>query len=232
MGRGRYCTGTVARWGAYTSSSETMLKGRSPRHSTGRGAGTVLILVGEAGTGKTTLIDEARSLAGVRGVAVLHARCSEVETSIPFGMIDRVFEGATLEVVVVRRCLFCGPYYWMRMPEMARDDEPLDFAGALDDGVDHWRIVSFYWSGVLFSKESPHEIRGRTNKRPPGCHHGPLSWCRECPTAELWHDSGTPTPTPEFATDRHRLIAGLRTVGITSDGQNPRSRIEICHLIL
>ena len=88
MGRGRYCTGMVARWGAYTSSSETRLKWRSPRHSTGRGAGTVLILVGEAGTGKTTLIDEARSLAGVRGVAVLHARCSEVETSIPFDVID------------------------------------------------------------------------------------------------------------------------------------------------
>ena len=81
---------------------------------------------------------------------------------------------ATLEVVVVRRSLFCGSYYWMWMPEMARDDEPLDSRAVLDDGVDHWRIVSFYWSGVLFSKESPHEIRGRTDKRLPGCHHAHL----------------------------------------------------------
>lgn len=55
------------------------------------GESATLFLVGDAGIGKTTLVDEACSLAGGRGFALGHARCSEVEASIPFGLIDRVF---------------------------------------------------------------------------------------------------------------------------------------------
>ena len=53
--------------------------------------GTTLFLVGEAGIGKTTLLGEACALSRDMGFSVVHARCSEVEASIPFGMIDRLF---------------------------------------------------------------------------------------------------------------------------------------------
>ncbi len=55
------------------------------------GGSRTLFLVGDAGLGKTTLLDQACSMARACGFAVGHARCSEVEASIPFGMIDRVF---------------------------------------------------------------------------------------------------------------------------------------------
>lgn len=57
-----------------------------------RGQSTTLILVGDAGMGKTTLVHEACSMARTRGVTLTRARCSDVEASIPFGMIDRVFD--------------------------------------------------------------------------------------------------------------------------------------------
>ncbi len=53
--------------------------------------GATLFLVGEAGIGKTTLLDEACELSRDLGFAVARVRCSEVEASIPFGMIDRLF---------------------------------------------------------------------------------------------------------------------------------------------
>lgn len=92
-----------------------------------RGEGTVLVLVGEAGTGKTTLIDVVQSLALAQDVALLRARCSEVETSIPFGMIDRVFQNADLEVPTTRvdspTDVFVARYTtlmnWLRLREPA-----------------------------------------------------------------------------------------------------------------
>ncbi len=67
---------------------ETVLDGA------GVASGTALFIVAGAGIGKTTMIDEACSRARSRGFSLRYARCSEVEESIPFSLIDRMFENA------------------------------------------------------------------------------------------------------------------------------------------
>lgn len=66
-------------------------------------SGAAIFVVAEAGIGKTTVIDEAQSRARARGLSVRFARCAEVETSIPFALIDRLFEGTGASVQELTR---------------------------------------------------------------------------------------------------------------------------------
>ncbi len=59
------------------------------------GASATLFLVGEAGIGKSTLVEEACTRARSRGFALHYARCADVEASIPFSLIERIFDGAS-----------------------------------------------------------------------------------------------------------------------------------------
>ena len=51
------------------------------------GAGGLIVIDGAAGIGKTTLMDEAASLAEARGMVVLRARGSIMETEFAFGVV-------------------------------------------------------------------------------------------------------------------------------------------------
>lgn len=53
--------------------------------------GTSLFLVGDAGLGKTTLLNEACLMAESRGVEVRRFTCSELDAVLPFGVVDRLF---------------------------------------------------------------------------------------------------------------------------------------------
>ena len=66
----------------------------------GEGRSGVLALVGEAGLGKTTLL--ARLLEPGRFVRTAHVVCSEVEGSIPFGVLDRLLGLAGLAIALPR----------------------------------------------------------------------------------------------------------------------------------
>ena len=56
------------------------------------GQAHVLVLEGEAGIGKTTLID--RFLASLPEVRVLRAAGEESETDVPFAAVDQLLRGA------------------------------------------------------------------------------------------------------------------------------------------
>jgi DNA-binding CsgD family transcriptional regulator len=58
------------------------------------GAGSVLLIEGSAGIGKTTLLAAARERAGDSGMRVLHARGTELEREYPLGVARQCLEPA------------------------------------------------------------------------------------------------------------------------------------------
>lgn len=58
-----------------------------------KGAGRVAVIEGSAGMGKTTVLAAARERAAAAGVDVLHARASELEAELAFGVVRQLFEG-------------------------------------------------------------------------------------------------------------------------------------------
>ncbi|HKK28007.1 MAG TPA: AAA family ATPase, partial [Gemmatimonadota bacterium] len=51
------------------------------------GAGGVVVLHGEAGIGKTRLVEEVRDLARLRGIRTLESRCFAAESDVPYGPV-------------------------------------------------------------------------------------------------------------------------------------------------
>jgi hypothetical protein len=56
------------------------------------GHGRFLVIEGDAGIGKTRLLEYARTLAAERGLRVLSARGSELESEFAFGIVRQLFE--------------------------------------------------------------------------------------------------------------------------------------------
>ena len=67
------------------------------------GRGRLLIAEGPSGIGKSTLLSEARDLARSRGMAVLHARGSQLERDYAFGLVLRLFEDRFVRVGAAQR---------------------------------------------------------------------------------------------------------------------------------
>jgi DNA-binding CsgD family transcriptional regulator len=58
----------------------------------GEGRGAVAVVLGEAGLGKTRLLEAARGLAEGAGLRVLAARGAELESTFPFGVVRQLLE--------------------------------------------------------------------------------------------------------------------------------------------
>jgi predicted ATPase len=58
------------------------------------GTGVLLVIEGEPGIGKTTLVAAARGRAAALGMTVLSARGTELETDYPFGAVRQCLESA------------------------------------------------------------------------------------------------------------------------------------------
>jgi predicted ATPase len=56
------------------------------------GSGRLLTIEGEAGAGKTALLEAAAALAGERRMRVLRARGGEFERDFPYGVMRQLFE--------------------------------------------------------------------------------------------------------------------------------------------
>jgi predicted ATPase len=56
------------------------------------GSGAVLVFEGEAGIGKSALVDVAQTTAREQGLSVLSARASELEAAYPFGVVRQLLE--------------------------------------------------------------------------------------------------------------------------------------------
>ncbi len=55
------------------------------------GSGSVVLIVGNRGTGKSRLVEEASSYASMRGMRILSVRCSETKTSVPGQALTDLF---------------------------------------------------------------------------------------------------------------------------------------------
>src|SRR5688572_26714940 len=56
------------------------------------GTGSLLLVEGPAGIGKTALAAAARERAAASGMRVLHARGTELERDFPFGLVRQAME--------------------------------------------------------------------------------------------------------------------------------------------
>ena len=95
------------------------------------GGSSVLALVGEAGLGKTTLL--ARCLEDGRAFRTAHVVCSEIEGSIPFGVLDRLLDRAGLAIAPRRDHEGHRPSHHPGDARVRRYEQLLDW---LDNGVE------------------------------------------------------------------------------------------------
>ena len=58
------------------------------------GVGSLIVIEGPAGIGKTSLLAEGRARAADAGLTVLYARASELEAAFSFGIVRQLFEAA------------------------------------------------------------------------------------------------------------------------------------------
>ncbi|MET9973296.1 ATP-binding protein, partial [Streptomyces sp. NPDC006356] len=62
-------------------------------------SGSLLVLRGEAGLGKTALLAETRRIAEARGCTVWSARGSETLSSVPFNVVRQLLQPALLSLM-------------------------------------------------------------------------------------------------------------------------------------
>lgn len=91
------------------------------------GAGSCVVVEGEAGIGKTALVARARVEAVDSGMGLLDARGSEAETGYAFGVVRQLLEPAVRTASNrEREELFAGaaglaaPCFWMRRRSASR----------------------------------------------------------------------------------------------------------------
>jgi tetratricopeptide (TPR) repeat protein len=87
---------------------------RADRASSGR----VLVVRGEPGTGKTTLLALLRRAAGRRGCAVWSARGSEVLRSVPFTVVRQLLQPALLHLMPEEAREYLGDWYDIAGPAL------------------------------------------------------------------------------------------------------------------
>ena len=74
------------------------------------GHGSLLVVEGPAGIGKSALLDATRAVAHAQGVRLLRARGGELERDFPFGVVRQLFEPALAEAGAAERAdLLQGP---------------------------------------------------------------------------------------------------------------------------
>ncbi len=113
--------------------------------------GRALLIQGQAGIGKTALLDVARRRADDRGIAVLTARGGELEGHFPFGVARQLFEPVLLHASPDARSDLLGGAARLAAPivESAVEREPARTEDAF--GVLH----GLHWLTVNLSTRSP-----------------------------------------------------------------------------
>jgi class 3 adenylate cyclase/DNA-binding CsgD family transcriptional regulator len=114
------------------------------------GAGSLVVIEGPAGIGKTALLAEARARAAASGLTVLYARASELEAAFSFGVVRQLFEAvvATAESEDRRRLLAGSA------AQTARLFGPGDDGGGSDDDA-YALLHGLYWLTANLAESRP-----------------------------------------------------------------------------
>ena len=116
------------------------------------GAGTLVVVEGAGGIGKSRLVAAARQRAAASGLCVLAARASELERSFSFGVVRQLLEPAVLTVPEAQRSsLFSGA---ARLAALVLDvdqewEEPPEGKGIFP------RLHGLYWLCANLAVERP-----------------------------------------------------------------------------
>lgn len=81
-------------------------------------SGTLLVLSGEAGLGKTALLAEVRRIAESKGCAVWSARGGETVTSVPFNVVRQLLQPALVSLLPEEAREYLGDWYDIAGPAL------------------------------------------------------------------------------------------------------------------
>jgi len=82
---------------------EELLRIESALARGGEGSGSLLVIEGPAGIGKTAMLAAARTAAESEGMQVLRSRGAELEREYPFGVVRQLFEPALAQAAAAER---------------------------------------------------------------------------------------------------------------------------------
>ncbi|WP_328877971.1 ATP-binding protein [Streptomyces sp. NBC_00299] len=85
-------------------------------------SGSLLVLRGEAGLGKTALLAETRRIAEARGCTVWSARGSETLSSVPFNVVRQLMQPALLSLMPEEAREYLGDWYDIAGPALGITD--------------------------------------------------------------------------------------------------------------
>src|ERR1700733_1259464 len=114
------------------------------------GLGGVLVIEGDAGVGKTALLDNACAEAEARGMAILSARGGELEREFAWGVVRQLFEPRLEALSQTQRSDLLGGSAALAKPVFGRqvvsDGTPKESFAALH---------GLYWLTVNMAREVP-----------------------------------------------------------------------------
>ena len=110
------------------------------------GAGGAIVVEGAAGLGKSTMLEQARALAGDLGLRVASARGAELEQTFPYGVVRQFFESFLFTVEPA------GRRQWLEQSSaVARA-----MAGGADAPADEFALLhGLYWMCVKVADSGP-----------------------------------------------------------------------------
>ena len=114
----------------------------------GNGDGRMVVLVGEAGIGKTRLIEATRSSEAIRSFRVLTARGGELEEGFTYGVVRQLLDGVVRDRSRVNDELFAGAaglakpvFDLVDAPRHRREDATIDPVQSLPYGL-YWLVAA------------------------------------------------------------------------------------------
>lgn len=114
------------------------------------GSGRALVIEGEAGVGKTALLERACDGAATRGMTVLRARGGELEREFQWGVVRQLFESWLAGLSEARRSVQLSGSAALAEPVFSRDSAALETA---DESFS--TLHGLYWMTVNMACEAP-----------------------------------------------------------------------------
>jgi DNA-binding CsgD family transcriptional regulator len=138
-------TGLLERHAELDALGRTML-------AAAEGQGAVAVVLGEAGVGKTRLLEAARGLAEEGGLRVLSARAAELESSFPFGVVRQLLERPLVELGDMERAAaFAGAAGFSRV--LFEHSEPE--TRPVEDAAGFAALHGLYWLVANLADRGP-----------------------------------------------------------------------------